>query len=124
MTVRAMVVHMIMVGLLVKGGKRMELKTIQNIDIVVKQAFLRKEKNRLYGLLREREKRGEWQKFLDTISIELEPLLDETIFSTNLYFITLLYKISTLRRLNDEFFRKTIFECMNLIEVVIVNVLC
>ena len=34
-------------------------------------AYLNKMKNRLYGLLCEREKGGEWEKFLDTIVIEL-----------------------------------------------------
>ena len=35
------------------------------------EAYRDKMKNKLYGLLREREKDGEWEKFLDTILIEL-----------------------------------------------------
>ena len=37
----------------------------------VYNAYINKMKNRLYGLLCEREKEGEWEKFLDTIIIEL-----------------------------------------------------
>ncbi len=36
-----------------------------------KEGYKNKIKNRLYGLLCEREKNGEWEKFLDTIVIEL-----------------------------------------------------
>ena len=70
---------------------------------VFKVAYGDKLKDKLYGLLGEREKRGEWEKFLGTIEIELMGLEDE------------LAKISSLRYLRFSYFRKTIFECMNLI---------
>lgn len=44
----------------------------------VKEAYKEKMKKRLYGLLREREKDGEWEKFLDTILIELLGYQDES----------------------------------------------
>jgi len=44
-------------------------------DLDIKEIYCEgyrdKMKKRLYGLLREREKDGEWEKFLDTILIEL-----------------------------------------------------
>ena len=41
-----------------------------NQEIII-EAYKDKMKKRLYGLLKEREKNGEWEKFLDTILIEL-----------------------------------------------------
>ena len=38
---------------------------------IYQEGYRDKMKNRLYGLLREREKDGEWEKFLDSILIEL-----------------------------------------------------
>ena len=79
---------------------------------VFKVAYGDKLKDKLYGLLGEREKRGEWEKFLGTIEIELIGLEDE-LASINYY--TLRAKISSLRYLRFSYFRKTIFECMNLL---------
>ena len=78
-----------------------------------KRGYRDKLKNRLFGLLCEREKGGEWEKFLDTIYIELSAMEDE-LESINYY--ALMYKVSSLRYLRYEYFRKTIFECMTLLE--------
>ena len=43
-----------------------------NKNEFVKEGYKDKMKNKLYGLLREREKDGEWEKYLDTILIELQ----------------------------------------------------
>ena len=43
----------------------------------IQQAYRDKLKNRLYGLLCEREKEGEWEKFLDGLLIELYQFDDE-----------------------------------------------
>ena len=67
-------------------------------------------KGRLYGVLCEREKNGEWEKFLDSILIELRGL-----GPTSINYWSLIGKLSALRQLNYDYFRKTIFECMNLI---------
>ena len=56
----------------------------------VKEAYKEKMKKRLYGLLREREKDGEWEKFLDTILIELLGYQDE---SKTIEYYTLLNKL-------------------------------
>ena len=72
--------------------------------------YKNKLKGRIYGVLCEKEKNGEWEKFLDSIIIELEGLGANSI---NWY--PLLGKLKALRFLSYEYFRKTVFECMNLI---------
>ncbi len=69
-------------------------------------------KNKLFGLLCEREKDGEWESFLDAIIIELQgvPETDRTI-----YYQTLMNNVYSLRYLRYEYFRKTIFNCMSLL---------
>jgi hypothetical protein len=37
----------------------------------VYEGYKNKLKNKYFGLLKEREKNGEWEKFLDTILVEL-----------------------------------------------------
>ena len=74
------------------------------------EGYKNKLKGRLYGLLREKEKDGEWEKFLDTIIIEVTGLHGEAI-----NWWSLIGKLHSLRFLSYEYFRKTIFECMNLI---------
>lgn len=72
--------------------------------------YKNKLKGRLYGLLCEKEKDGEWEKFLDSIIIELHGLGADSI-----NYWPLLGKLNSLRFLSYEYFRKTVFECMNLI---------
>ena len=67
-------------------------------------------KGRLYGVLCEKEKDGEWEKFLDSIIIELEGLGADSI-----NYWALIGKLNSLKHLSYEYFRKTIFECMNLV---------
>ena len=75
--------------------------------------YLNKLKNKIYGLLCEQEKKGEWEKFLDSIICELIGF-DESQKTINYYI--LLSKLSSLRFLRYEYFRKTIFECIGLID--------
>lgn len=70
-------------------------------------------KNKLFGLLNEREKNGQWENFLDNILIELIELTDNI---QNINYYILYYKISTCRYLSFKYYRKTIFECMSLID--------
>ena len=72
--------------------------------------YKNKLKGRLYGLLCEKEKNGEWEKYLDSIIIELYGLKGNSINWWSLY-----GKICSLKYLSYDYFRKTIFECMNLI---------
>lgn len=78
----------------------------------VREAYNNKLKNKLFGLLCEFEKNRDWEKFLDSILIELMGW-DESQKTINYY--TLFYKISSLRYLKYEYFRNTIFDCMSLL---------
>mgnify|MGYP003463000612 CR=1 FL=1 len=75
------------------------------------EAYINKVKSRLYGLLCEREKDGEWEKFLDTIIIEL---LGQKERLDSINYWALLGKLQSLRFLSYNYFRKTVFECMNI----------
>ena len=69
-------------------------------------------KNKLFGLLCEYEKDREWEKFLDSILIELYGFyVDERTID----YYTLVHKIASLRYLRYEYFRSTIFDCMSLL---------
>ena len=61
-------------------------------------------------MLCEREKDGEWEKFLDSIIIEVKG-----VGANSINWWPLMGKLYALRYLSYEYFRKTIFECMNLI---------
>lgn len=80
---------------------------------IVKEGYKDKMKNKIYGLLCEREKEGSWEKFLDTILIELQGYKDD--YKTIEYY-TLYSKLSSCRFLSYKYFRKTIFECMELFD--------
>lgn len=80
---------------------------------VIKEGYKEKLKGKLFGLLRERENAGEWEKYLDSIEIEIIGN-EEELQSINYY--VLRAKVSALRYLNYKYFRKTVFECMNLID--------
>jgi len=82
-------------------------------NLITKEAYVDKMKKKLYGLLREREKNGEWEKFLDTILIELIGYSDS---SKTINYYTLYTKLSSCRYLSYKYYRKTIFECMNLFD--------
>ena len=76
------------------------------------EGYINKLKSKLFGLLCEFEKNGEWEKFLDSIITELLGF-PEHLRTINYYI--LLAKISSLRYLRYEYFRSTIFSCMSLL---------
>lgn len=82
------------------------------VPIEIKEGYTNKLKNRLFGLLCEREKNREWEKFLDSILIELMGYPEE---AKTINYYTLCYKLSSLRYLSYEYFRTTVFDCMSLI---------
>ena len=94
------------------------LQQISSEDLLEKNSILHetfdgyknKLKGRLYGLLCEREKDGEWEKFLESLEIELYGL-----GANSINWWPLIMKVNMLKYLSYEYFRKTIFECMNLI---------
>ncbi len=81
----------------------------------IREGYNNKLKNKLFGLLCEYEKGREWEKFLDSILIELMGFEEQR--KTINYYI-LFYKLSSLRFLRYEYFRSTIFDCMGLISKV------
>lgn len=78
----------------------------------IKEGYSNKLKNKLFGLLCEFEKNREWEKFLDSILIELQGF-DEDEKTINYYI--LYHKIASLRYLRYEYFRTTVFDCMSLL---------
>lgn len=78
----------------------------------VKDAYNNKLKSKLFGLLCEREKGRDWEKFLDSILIELSGYPEE---EKTINYYTLYYKLATLKYLRYEYFRGVIFDCMDLI---------
>ena len=83
-----------------------------NQEVSVQEGYRNKLKNKLFGLLCEYEKEREWEKFLDSILIELLGWPEEK--RTINYYI-LFYKLSSLKYLRYDYFRSTIFSCMELI---------
>lgn len=81
-----------------------------NLSEVTFEGYKSKLKGRLYGLLCEREKNGEWEKFLSSLLIELYGLGPNSI-----NWWSLIAKLCMLKYLSFEYFRKTIFDCMNLV---------
>lgn len=69
-------------------------------------------KSMLYGLLREREKDGNWEAFLDHIIIQLEGYPEE--YKTINYF-KVLCNVNSLKRLRFKYFRTTVFDTISLI---------
>ena len=69
-------------------------------------------KDRFYSLLCEREEDGHWEDFINTLFIELMGYAKEL---NSINYWALLGKLSSLKYLSWYYYRKTIFECMNLI---------
>lgn len=70
-------------------------------------------KNRLYGLLCEREKDGSWEDFLDNILLDLNNFQEE---DRSYEYYVLVSKLASCRYISYKYYRKVIFECMNLID--------
>ena len=71
-----------------------------------------KMRSELFGLLCEYEKDRNWERFLDSILIELLDIEEERKTAT---YYKLYSKLSSLRYLSYKYFRATIFDCMNLV---------
>lgn len=67
-------------------------------------------KKKIFGLLNEREKGGQWEKFLDSLLIQISSYDNETFKYYQLY-----SKLSSCRFLSYKYFRKTVFDIMNLL---------
>lgn len=78
----------------------------------IQEGYNNRLKNKLFGLLCEYEKNGDWESFLDNILVELTGISED---QRTINYYVLYYKISALRFLKYEYFRKTIFDCMSLL---------
>lgn len=78
----------------------------------IKEGYINRIKNKLFGLLCEYEKNGSWEPFLDAIIIELQGIPES---ERTINYLALCNKINSLRYLRYEYFRKTIFDCMSLL---------
>lgn len=78
----------------------------------VHNAYLNKLKGKLFGLLKEREKGREWEKFYDNIMIEL---MGFPIEYRTINYEILVAKLSSCKYLRFQYFRTVILDSMNLI---------
>lgn len=76
------------------------------------EGYFNKLKNKLYGLLCEFEKDGQWEEYLDSIYLELMGL-DENYKTINYYI--LMAKLGSLKYVKYKYFRSIIFDCMSLL---------
>lgn len=79
------------------------------------EQYLKVLKNKIYKLLPLREEGAEWERYLDSVKIEVSGL--SKLIKCEPSFISLIAKLESLSDL-EEFvlYRKTIFECLNEIE--------
>lgn len=73
-------------------------------------AYKNKLKGRLYGLLCERERDGKWEAYLDSLIIEIKGL-----GANSINWWSFIGKLQMMRYLSYEWFRTTIFDCINLV---------
>lgn len=69
-------------------------------------------KNRFFALLCEREEEGKWEQFIDTLFVEL---MGQALELSSINYWALMGKLASLKYLSWKYYRKTIFECMNII---------
>lgn len=87
----------------------------QDIRKEYQDGYRNKLKNQLYKLLCEYEESAEWQKFLDAILLELHGFNE---INKTIDWYTLVHKLTTCRYLSHKYFRKTIFDCMSLVDTI------
>ena len=78
----------------------------------VSSAYRNKLKNKLFALLCEREKNGDWENFLNNLYIEI---FGNKNFLRTINYLELQAKMGSLRYLSYPYFRSTIFDCMSLL---------
>ena len=78
----------------------------------ITSAYKNKLKNKLFALLCEREKNGEWESFLNNLYIEI---FGNKNFLRTINYLELQAKMGALRYLDYPYFRSTIFDCMSLL---------
>lgn len=84
----------------------------ENYDLNLKRLT-----NQIYKLLPMREENQDWKKFLETVMLEIGGLNE--LVGTTVNFLPLLSKLESLYDIEDFIvYRKTIFECLGLIDKV------
>ena len=78
----------------------------------VSSSYRNKLKNKLFALLCEKEKNGEWESFLNNLYIEI---FGNKNFLRTINYLELQAKMGALRYLDYPYFRSTIFDCMSLL---------
>ena len=85
------------------------------VDEVDFELYLISLKGKVYKLLPLREESKEWEKYLNSVLVELGGLSE--IFTDKVSLISLVSKLEGLYRLEDfMLYRRTIFECLNIVE--------
>ena len=93
----------------------MVTKYNMNIDEVDLELYLITLKNKIYKLLPLKEEKSDWRKYLNGVLVEGSGLNDLLIDMPQL--ISLLSKLEGLYRIEDFLlYRRTIFECLNIVE--------
>ena len=93
----------------------METKYGMHVDEIDFELYLISLKNKIYKLLPLKEEKLEWDKYLNTILVELSGL--NSLFPNQPLLLSLLSKLEGLYRLEDfMLYRRTIFECLNIVE--------
>jgi hypothetical protein len=90
----------------------------KTVDETIFDGCIDRLQGRLYGLLCEYEKKGKWEKFLDTIVVEFLGF-KEQLNSINYWVI--LGKLNAARFLLYPYFRATIIDCINLMGKLQIN---
>ena len=70
-------------------------------------------KNKIYGLLCEREKEGSWEQFLENILLDLANIKEE---NRSYEYYELVSKLSFCKYLSYKYYRKILFECIRLVD--------
>jgi len=83
------------------------------MDDQVNIGYRNKLKNKLFALLCEREKNGDWENFLNNLYIEIFGASSHFLKTIN--YLELQAKMGALRYLDYPYFRTTIFDCMSLL---------
>lgn len=79
----------------------------------IQEALNNKIKSKIFGLLCEREKDGNWEAFLDNILMEL---IGYPVEKKGIDYYRVIAKLSTSRYLEFKYFRSVIFDCMEMID--------
>lgn len=88
---------------------------IDKVDLEVYCVVL---KNKIYKLLPLREEDLDWQKYLNSVIVEVSGLYE--IFNGQPRLFSLLSKLEGLYRLEDfMLYRRTVFECLKIVEEMI-----